>query len=196
MTLEAPMATDGPRHVPAGPLVRPLDITRKRVDRALLVVLLVGLPLVTVIVGVWAHSGFDHNRQEQVRDRRPVAARLLEDPHAVADSGGANRDARATVRWRDAGAVRTATAEVSMDKRAGDRATVYVDEADGNIVKPPMDAYDVAASTVAAAVLAPSGFVLVWGLTRAAVRWALDRRCWAAWEREWAAVEPVWTRHR
>ncbi|MFD0427285.1 hypothetical protein ACFQ60_01405 [Streptomyces zhihengii] len=194
MTLEAPMATDGPRHVPAGPLVRPLDITEAgrpgasggAVGRT---------SFVTVIVGVWAHSGFDHNRQEQVRDRRPVAARLLEDPHAVADSSGANRDARATVRWRDAGAARTGTAEVSMDKRAGDRATVYVDEAGGN-VKPPMDAYDVAASTVAAAVLAPSGFVVVWGLTRAAIHWALDRRCCAAWEREWAAVEPVWTRHR
>ncbi|MCH0540825.1 hypothetical protein I3F58_14850 [Streptomyces sp. MUM 203J] len=177
---------------PAHPLERPVDRLQRRVDRALLALLLLGLPLAAWLAGAVTHAHYQDAREYQEATRQPVAARLVEDASPSGPGGRAGK-ALADVRWQDDGRTGTGTAAVEPGARAGDRTTVWVDRDSGRVVAAPLSPTSVTATTAAVALTAAGGTVLLVGGARTGLRRFLDARRYAGWEAEWALTEPHWS---
>ncbi|WP_236238826.1 hypothetical protein [Streptomyces sp. CC228A] len=169
-----------------------MDRLQWRVDRALLVLLLVGLPFTAWLAGSVTYDRTQDAMASQEATRRPVAARLLQDAVPAGRSGAAGA-ATARVEWREGASARDAAAAVEPGARAGDVTTVWLDRGSGEVTTAPLSPSAAVSTTVAAALAAAGGAGLAGGGTRAGVHRALDRRRYARWDAEWARVEPRWT---
>ncbi|WP_079170826.1 hypothetical protein [Streptomyces sp. C8S0] len=169
-----------------------MDRLQRRVDRMLLVLLLVALPLTAWLAGSVTYAQSQDAAAAQEATRRPVSARLLQDAVPAGRSGTAGA-ATARVEWRDGASTRDAAAPVEPGARAGDVTTVWLDRGSGKVTTAPLSPSAVASSTVAATVVAAGAATLALGGTRAGVHRALDRRRYGEWDAEWARVEPRWT---
>ncbi|WKX69008.1 hypothetical protein [Streptomyces sp. XD-27] len=156
--------------------------------------LLVGVPVLAFAAGSAAYTSELHTARSQAAERHQVTARLTGDAGGAVVSRAGEDMQKAPVRWTEKnGAVRTGVAEVPPGAEKGETVRVWVDRA-GKVTDAPLPASSATATGwTAGAMTAAAGVTAVWG-TRAAVRWAFDRRRYAQWEKEWDVLEPVWSR--
>ncbi|KES09106.1 membrane protein [Streptomyces toyocaensis] len=171
------------------PLIRTSDRVECWVRRALMVVLVVGLPLAGLLAGRAAQESSSHAARAQSAERQQVGARVL----SVTGNPGQPAKERAQVRWTDSGGeVRTATALLSPGTAEGATVRVWVDR-DGTVTRAPLtERQAVTNGWFVGSVTVIGGAAGVF-MTRAGTRLVLDRRRYARWDAEWELVEPRWT---
>ncbi|WP_149549234.1 Rv1733c family protein [Streptomyces marokkonensis] len=171
------------------PLIRTSDRVESWVRRALMVVLVVGLPSAGLLAGRAAHESSSHTVRVQSAERQQVGARVL----SVAEGVGRTVKEQARVRWTDGGgAVRTATALLAPDTAEGATVRIWVDR-DGTVTRAPLtERQAVTNGWFAGGITVISGAAGVF-MARAGTRLVLDRRRYARWDAEWDLVEPLWT---
>nr|WP_309141349.1 hypothetical protein [Streptomyces composti] len=156
--------------------------------RALLLVLVAGMPLAAVAAGTAAYEGAMHTVQVQAAERQQVRAELISGTEDAYH--GAKQQAK--VRWSDQdGTVRTGTALVEADTPKGATVKIWVDR-DGDVTSPPMTRTQAVTNAWFTGGLTALGVVAATGAAEALLRTALNRRRYAQWEAEWEAVEPEW----
>ncbi|WP_431046065.1 Rv1733c family protein [Streptomyces sp. P1-3] len=178
----------------ADALRRPSDVAEQWLNRLLMVLLLLGVPVLAFAAGSAAYTSELRTARSQAAERHQVTAHLTEDAGGAPVTRAGEDRQRAPVRWTEKnGAARTGVAEVPPGTEKGETVRVWVDRA-GKVTTAPLPS-SAAMSTgwTAGAMTAAAGATVVWG-TRAAIRRALDHRRCAQWEKEWDELEPVWSR--
>lgn len=172
------------------PLARGLDRAEAAVVLLLVAVWLVTLPIVATVGSVrLADASAEAALQRQ--SETPVQAVVQQSVQLPIGSADAPPLwVTAPARWTGAdGQPATGVVEVPATAAAGDRVTVWLDDA-GRVVPAPASADALAGLTIVAG--AGSWFLI--GVLILLVGWAvrhrLDRRRLRAWEREWSQVEP------
>ncbi|GAA0630805.1 hypothetical protein GCM10009535_02790 [Streptomyces thermocarboxydovorans] len=170
------------------PLIRTSDRVEAWFRRALLLVLVAGMPLAAIAAGTAAYERAMHTVRVQAADRQQVSAELISG--TVDAYHGAKQQAQ--VRWSEEdGTVRTGTALVDADTPKGATVKVWVDR-DGYVTSPPMTDMQAVTNASFTGGLTALGVVAATSAAQTLLRAALDRRRYAQWEAEWSAVEPEW----
>ncbi|MFR9676926.1 hypothetical protein [Streptomyces sp. TR06-5] len=194
----SPHASPGPSGPSASrpnPLQRPVDRLQARLERWLVVTVVIGALAAALAAGNAGYSSQDSALREERAARQQVSAVLVTDAWGTADAAPSGTTHQAQVRWTGPEGDRhrdVATVPATADK--GDTVRVWTDR-DGTITTPPRST-SARATGWAAALMAAAGVVTVGFAGRQVLRRLVDRRRLRAWEEEWAVVEARWTGRR
>ena len=170
------------------PLRRRVDRVEALIASGLTVAFLAGAPLAARTTGHMAFSAASRAARAEQSWHQVPAVLLASAPSEMGASAAA--------RWAGPGGTRrSGMVTVPPGAKAGSTVLVWVD-ADGRLVSPPLQPFQVRAQAVLAAVLAPIGLGSLLLLTGLLARGALGRRRLAAWDADWRETEPRWTRRR
>ncbi len=179
------------------PLRRPADRIETALRVAVLLLIIVGVPIATVIVGRAADHTFLRDAQAQQASRHRVSA-VLTQP-APASSIGPYVTVQytwATARWTAPdGSARSGQVFVPAGTKKGSTVPVWIN-ASGAITDPPARHRDVMAEVSAIVIVTSVVLVVLLLSGQELARRALDRRRLSAWDAEWRATGPLWTGHR
>jgi hypothetical protein len=198
--------TAGTRHPsrsrPGRRWTNPLTRTSDRVQvvcRAVTALLLLAAVPLAVVVALAAHGAVAQTAAAERAARALVAATVLADATPGRPPGGedgegagAGPTGNALAGWQGpGGGYRQAPVAVPAGTRTGTVVRIWVDRA-GQAAAAPTGNGDVAADTMAAAVLTVSAVGGVALLGHVAVGLLLERSRMRRWARGWAVVEPLW----
>jgi hypothetical protein len=183
---------------------RPGRLPRRSIDciEDLVVWMLITLALLTAVlaatVAARRYEEWAHRAEIETGERTQVQVVLLEPASqllAVDEQGRPVRLLATPVPVRftaSDGTERRAQAPVVGRHPAGATLAMWVDRS-GGFTSAPASGIDAVRHAAAGAlgVLAVGAAVLL--VSRAAVRWEVDRVAMVLWEREWAQVEPQWS---
>ncbi|MFJ1973854.1 hypothetical protein ACIO93_34935 [Streptomyces sp. NPDC087903] len=157
--------------------------------RALMVVLVFGLPVVSVGAGLTAYRASLDTVRAQTADRHQVTARLTSSISSA--NGWAERTAQ--VRWTDTnGIMRTGAARVKPGTPKGATVRVWVARG-GTVTGPPTTTLNATTSGWMVGGMAAFGVAAGCCAAWAGLRLVLDRRRYAQWDADWNQVEPQWS---
>ena len=171
------------------PLRRRLDRIEAAVVGGLVVAFLVGAPVAALMARSLAWHGASHTASAE-RSWRQVPAVLL----ATAPQSG---EATVQAAWAAPDGTRhRGSIMATPGTRAGSRVKVWVDASGRLTGGPPLQAWQVRAQAMLAAVLAPAVLLVLLLCTGQLVHFELNHQRLAAWDADWRATGPQWTRQR
>jgi hypothetical protein len=173
----------------------PLRRTSDRVEwwlcGVLVILLAVGLPAVSVAVGLATYTSQMRTVRAQSADRHTVTAYVTGAARTAGDTAVVKE--RAPVRWTDPDGTRhTGTAAVDHGTPTGAGVRIWVDR-DGSVASAPLTPGKAIGSGWSAGILAAGSVVAVLYAGRKGVERAINRRRYAQWADEWEQLEPRWS---
>jgi hypothetical protein len=176
----------------SNPLFRAVDRAEAVVMTMLIVAFVVAWLVVAILSGRWA----DHETllaEHAEGDVHPVWATQLESGAQAASTPELDM-AWVPAKWKlPDGRVETGQIAVALNSRTGQQTRIYIN-AQGQEVRPPLDAADVYDQVAFTVFSVTMGFGLLFALAYGCVRLVFNRRRLAGWQRDWDAVGPTWSR--
>jgi hypothetical protein len=174
------------------PLRRASDRADAAIIACLIVALLIGMPLVAAVVGLWTYDA-EYRAEHAQAAWRQVSAVLLTDAGRAPAAVGPSTLRRVLAVWTGPnGMKRTGRVPAQMNARAGTVRRIWVDSS-GYLSAAPLTHREVEWRAAQAAMLASAGLAVVLLCAAALARRILDRRRMAAWDTAWQAIGPRWT---
>jgi hypothetical protein len=174
------------------PLFRGVDRAEAVVMTMLVVVSVVAWVVVAILAGRWA----DHETlaaEHAERGVHPVWARQLESGAEAASSPELGM-AWVPAEWKlPDGREGHGQIPVALNSTSGQQTEIFIN-AQGQEVRPPLDAADVHDQVAFTVFSVTMGFGVVFAISYGCVRLLFDRRRMAGWQRDWDAVGPTWLR--
>ncbi len=174
------------------PLFRGVDRAEAVVMTVLIAASVVAWVVVATLAGRWA----DHEMLAAEHAQRGVHlvwARQLESGAEAASTPELSM-AWVPAEWKlPGGREGHGQIPVALNSTTGQQTQIYVD-AQGQEVRPPIDAADVYDQVAFTVFSVTMGFGVVFATGYGCVRLAFNRRRMAGWQRDWDAVGPTWSR--